>query len=134
MLNFGLLGKGNGGVSYTNLIVNGNFSDGTTGWVSMKEASGVGLTLDGEGYQIFTTEVDAIYRFSCRCDRAGVSPSISVKDKLPTGVSMLVMHPAGTGWNTYTGEFTALSLESVVHFGNGSNTALFDDVSVKKIS
>ncbi|RKZ25987.1 hypothetical protein DRQ29_05495 [bacterium] len=116
------------------LVTNGDFEDAANGWISMKEASGVGLTLDGEGYQTIVTEIGKTYKFSCDCDRKGVSPSISVKDKLPTGGSMLVIHPSGTDWNTYTGEFTALSLESVIHFGNGSNTALFDNVSIKIIA
>ncbi len=134
---FGFLGKGSGGggnVIPSNLVINGGFSNGANNWISMKEANGVGLTINGEGYQTVTTEIDATYKFNCQCDRSGVSPSISIKDKLPTGISLLVIHPTGTGWNTYTGEFTALSLESVIHFGNGSNTALFDNVSIKAIA
>ena len=115
-------------------VVNGYFKDGITGWVQMQVVTGGhGSTDGGEGWQTVVTETGTTYFFSCVCDRQGVSPSISVKDKLPTGSSIIVMHPAGVGFNTYSGEFTALSTESVIHFGNGSDTALFDNVSIREL-
>jgi len=115
------------------LVINGSFSNGVNGWVSMQETDGVGSTLDGEGYQAITVTPAETYHFSCKCDRVGVSPSISVKDSTQSGSSLVVFHPSGVGVHVYEGEFTAISSTAVIHFGNGSNTALFDDVSTKQV-
>jgi len=119
-------------VPCNNLLVNGNFDDGVNGWTSMQETNGIGSTLDSQGWQIFPTEVGKTYYFGCSCDRAGVSPSVAVKQTNENGTSLFVVHPSGTGWKSYSGEFTATTTTSAVHFGNGSNTALFDNAMIRE--
>jgi len=116
------------------LVVNGNFADGTTGWTQMQVNDGHGSTLGSQGWQAITVEVGETYQFRCDYDRKGVNPSISVKDATETGGSLLVFNPVANGWNNVAGQFDAVSTTAVVHFGNGSDTALFDNVSVRKIS
>jgi len=116
------------------LVINGTFKAGALGWFQMQVVTGGhGSTDGGEGWQIIQTEVGVTYQFTCDYDRQGVNPSISIKDKTETGSSLLVFNPIADGWNNVAGQFTALSVESVVHFGNGSDTALFDNVSVKEV-
>jgi len=74
-----------------------------------------------------------LYQFSCDYDRAGVSPSISVKELNETGSSLIVFNPAADGWNNVAGQFTSATGTVAIHFGNGSNTALFDNVSIIKV-
>jgi len=115
------------------LMINGDFANGVAGWIQMQENNGHGSTFGSQGWQAVTTEIGETYQFNCDYDRAGVHPSISVKADSDTGVSLLVFNPVANGWNNVAGQFTATSTTSVVHFGNGSDTALFDNVSMRKI-
>ncbi len=115
------------------ILMNGDFSDGTTGWVQMQESNGYGSTLGSQGWQIVAVESGATYQFSCDYDRAGVNPSIAVKADSETGASLLVFNPIADGWNNVAGQFTTTSTRVAVHFGNGSDTALFDNVLITKV-
>jgi len=115
------------------LVVNGNFSQGTAGWVQMQENNGHGSTLGSQGWQIISVEIGETYQFNSGYDRQGVHPSISVKADNETGVSLLVFNPVANGWNDVAGQFTATTATVAIHFGNGSDTALFDNVSLRKI-
>jgi len=115
---------------YSNLTSD---AEDTAGWVQMQVTGGIGSTFGSQGWQILTVENGKTYQFSCDYDRAGVSPSISVKADSDTGISLLVFNPSANGWNNAAGQFTATSDTVAVHFGNGSDTALFDNVSIKQI-
>jgi len=117
-----------------NRVVNGDFSNGTTGWTAMTVTDGVGSTDGGEGFQVITVKAGKVYDFSCICDRQGASPSIAIKADSTTGSSLLVFNPVVTGGALYTGQFTATSNTAVIHLDNANDAALFDTFSIKEVT
>jgi len=108
-------------------------ADASSGWVQMQVAGGFGSTDGSQVWQYVPVQNGRTYQFSCDYDRQGVNPSISVKANAENGTSLLVFNPVADGWNNVAGQFTATSNMVAVHFGNGSDTALFDNVSIVKI-
>ena len=117
------------------IVTNGNFDDGTTGWTGLSVIDGVARTLDTTGYQVVSTEIGTEYRVSFTCDAKGVSPQLQIQNGNVTGSPVIgEVNPSGnTGMKGYQTTFTALGVDSIIILSNGSNTALWDNISIKEI-
>ena len=117
------------------IVTNGDFDDGTTGWTGLDVIDGVARTLDTTGYQVVSTEIGTEYKVTFLCDAKGASPQLQIQNGNITGSPVIgEVNPAGNGvMKPCSTTFTALGLESIIILSNGSNTALWDDISVREI-
>jgi len=115
------------------LATNGTFDDGDTGWVGLDVVDGVARTLSTTGYQVISTVAGVVYKLSFVCDAKGVSPQLQVQNGNVTGSPVIAeVNPAGNGqMKGYSTTFTALGPDSIIILSNGSNTALWDNISVR---
>ena len=116
------------------LVTNGNFSNGATGWIGMNVADGVANTISTTGTQVITTEAGKEYRLTFDADAKGVVPQLAIQNGNVTPSPVIItIGPAGTGMNPYSATFTALGPDSIIVLSNGSNTALWDNISIKEV-
>ena len=118
------------------LVTNGSFSEGTTGWTGLEVVDGVARTLDTTAYQVISTEAGTEYRLRLDCDAKGVSPQCQVQNGAVTGSPPIAeLNPSGNiGMQGYSTTFIALGPDSIVVLSNGSNTALWDNISIKRVA
>jgi hypothetical protein len=123
-----------------NLITNGNFSNGTTGWsndatptftvsgggVASVDRNGGGAT--GQCYQTITTEVGRTYTVGVLV--SAMSNGFQVyADTGSTAMSQSAINSTGTHYWTFTATSTSTRLDfSAVQNGNG--TASFDNITI----
>ena len=125
------------------LITNGDFSNGTTGWsnnaTEIFTVSGGVATVDrnggsatGQCYQSITTEVGKSYTVSVLV--TAVSNGFQVyKDASSVGMNQGAVNTTGTHYWSFTATSTSTRLDfSAVQNVNG--TASFDNISVKKFT
>ena len=117
------------------IVINGNFDDGTTGWTGLDVIDGVARTVSTTGYQVISTVAATEYRLTFLCDAKGVSPQLQVQNGNVTGSPVIgEVNPSGnTGMKSYSTTFTALGPDTIVILSNGSNTALWDNISIKEV-
>jgi len=117
------------------IVINGNFDDGTTGWTGLDVIDGVARTVSTTGYQVISTVAATEYRLTFLCDAKGVSPQLQIQNGNVTGSPVIAeVNPSGnTGMKGYQATFTALGIDSIIILSNGSNTALWDNISIKEI-
>ena len=116
------------------LVTNGNFSNGATGWIGMNVVDGVANTISTTGTQVITTEAGKEYRLTFDADAKGVVPQLAIQNGNVTPSPVIItIGPAGTGMNPYSATFTALGPDSIIVLSNGSNTALWDNISIKEV-
>ena len=115
------------------LVINGDFSNGDTGWIGMNVVDGVANTIDTTGTQVINTVAGVEYRISFACDAKGVIPQLGIQDGNTTPSPVIItIGPTGTGMNPYSGTFIAIGPECIIVLSNGSNTALWDNISVRE--
>ena len=117
------------------LVTNGDFENGDTGWTGLNVVNGVANTISTTGYQVISTTNGSDYQVRFNCDAKGVIPQLSVQNGNTTGNPViLTIGPSGNGTMLpYSGTFTALGPDSIVILSNGSNTALWDNISIKEV-
>jgi len=96
----------------------------------------VARTLSTTGYQVIRTSIGSEYKLTFDCDAKGVSPQLQVQNGNTTGSAPIAeVNPSGDiGMQEYSITFTALGVDSIIVLSNGSNTALWDNISIKVIS
>ena len=116
------------------LVINGDFSNGDTGWVGMNVVNGVANTIDTTGTQVINTEASKEYALHFTADAKGVVPQLGIQDGNVTPSPVIItVGPAGTGMKPYSTTFTALGPECIIVLSNGSNTSLWDNISIKEV-
>jgi len=97
---------------------------------------GVARTLDTTAYQVISTEAGTEYRLRLDCDAKGVSPQVSIQNGATTGSPVIAtVDPTGNGsMLPFSTTFTALGPDTIVVLSNGSNTALWDNISIKRVA
>jgi len=117
------------------LVANGDFENGDTGWTGLDVVGGVARTISTTGYQVIGTVNGTEYEVLLECDAQGVSPQLQIQNGATTGSPVLAeVNPSGNGvMNSYSTSFTALGPDSIVVLSNGSNSALWDNISIKEI-
>jgi len=117
-------------------VINGDFENGDAGWTGLNVAGGVANTVSTTGYQVINTIAGQDYSVNFECDAKGVSPQLQIQNGNTTGSPVIAeVNPSGNGVMVpYSTTFTALDVESIVILSNGSNTALWDNVSIKRIN
>jgi len=119
----------------TEEVTNGDFENGDTGWTGLNVVGGVANTIATTGYQVISTIPGQNYDIKFKCDAVGVSPQLQVQNGNVTGSPVIAeVNPSGNGvMEPYSTTFTALSVDSIIILSNGSNTALWDNISVKRV-
>jgi len=117
------------------LVVNGDFENGATGWTGMNVTGGVANTISTTGSQVISTVAGRSYKVTLECDAKGVAPQSQIQDGVVTGSPVLsTVNPTGNGvMKPYSMTFVAGGSDSIIVISNGSNTALWDNFSVKLI-
>lgn len=127
-----------------NILDNGDFSDGGTGWnsidVTVDYSSGYAEVTDGlsSGARVYRAnipvEIGATYVFEGDAEiiTPGSTMTYYVKDNGGSGIMTLSL--SGTGWNTYNGEFipSAASVDLWLRAGTGG-AVNFDNISIRKV-
>lgn len=119
-----------------NLVVNGDFSNGTTGWTgysaTVTNVAGE-LSIDassfGGGQQYIATVVGRTYLITCSV-RIGTTNIIYVK---PNGTT--IGSTTSTSSTVISGTFVASSLSTPLNFENGgtAGTSIIDNISVQEV-
>ena len=117
------------------LVINGNFGNGATGWLGLDVVDGVARTIDVTGTQVISTTAATEYQLTFNCDAKGVIPQLAVQNGNVTGSPVIVtVGPSGNGvMLPYSATFTALGPDSIIVLSNGSNTASWDNISIKEV-
>jgi len=117
------------------LVTNGDFEDGATGWTGMNVTGGVANTIATTGSQVINTVAGMSYEVTLECDAKGVSPQSQIQNGAVTGSPVLSeVNPSGNGvMKPYSMTFVAGGSDSIIVISNGSNTALWDNFSVRLI-
>ena len=118
------------------LVTNGDFENGATGWDSINVVDGVANTINGTGTQVITTAIGVEYSVHFDCDAKGGVPQLAVQNgnSAPSPVLVSIACSGNGVFKAYSGVFTAGGLESIIVISNGSNLALWDNVSIKEIA
>jgi len=116
-------------------VLNGDFEDGDTGWTGVSVTNGQATTVSTTGYQVIHTTAGIEYSLNFTCDAKGVSPQLQIQNGNVTGSPVIAeVNPSGNGAMVpYSATFTALGPDSIVILSNGSNTALWDNISIKAV-
>jgi len=122
-------------ILWPELVINGDFSDGATGWDGIAVTDGIANTTGGTGTQVISTEIGVEYEVHFESNAKGGVPQLAVQNgnSAPSPV-LISIACGGNTWKQYSGVFTAGGPESIVVISNGSNLALWDNVSIKKIA
>lgn len=117
------------------LVTNGSFNNGTAGWTGLVVVDGVARTFDVTGTQVISTTAGVEYLLTLDCDAKGVVPQLAIQNGNVTGSPVIVtIGPTGSGIMVpQAATFTALGPESIIVISNGSNTALWDNISITNI-
>ena len=119
---------------WPDLVTNGDFSDGATGWDGIAVTDGIANTTGGTGTQVISTEIGVEYEVNFDGNAKNGVPQLAVQNGNSAPSPVLVsIACGGTTWKHYSGTFTAEGLESIIVISNGSNLALWDNVSIKEI-
>lgn len=116
-------------------VSNWDFELGDTDWNSIVVTDGIANTVGGTGNQVITgLEVGATYRMAIRADVQGVLPAASIHDGVGVGSQIIEMTLNQTaGFQTTSATFVTLTDTITLELKNGSNTALWDWTSIRKI-
>jgi len=118
------------------LVTNGDFEDLDNGWTGLVVNNGIAKTVDTTGYQAISTVAGVEHELNFDCDNAGVAPLLAIQDgAVPPGVQIIGVDCSGggAGFRHYSGRFKPLSADSVIVLSNGSNTAGWDNISVREV-
>jgi hypothetical protein len=143
-----ILDKSKGLVLGSELVTNGDFSNGTTGWTiangaTIAVSSGQfvvtnGIAAFGWSYASFTTVVGRTYRITGTVVGASTSWVFRVGDDATAGTNQKLALSGTTAGQSVSAYFVATATTTYVRLGlnNGtpSETATFDNISVKEIA
>ena len=133
-----------------NLITNGDFSDGTTGWTLSSSSEGSMTVTSGQlvltnndtsdppvyAWQAVKTEIGASYVVSCAIDPAGTASSHAVYVSTSSAFSDQFGFFTDQTSRGQVKEFTATTSTTYVILrvnANSASTSIFDDVVVRKV-
>ena len=128
------LSGGSGPTLGIEIVENGYFNKGDLDWVGMNVVDGVANTIDTTGTQVISTTNTSKYQVTFTADAKGVVPQLAMQNgNVTPGTVLLTIGPTGNGMLPYSGTFTAIGPESIIVLSNGSNTALWDNISIKEV-
>lgn len=141
-----VLDKSKGLVLGPELVTNGDFSGGTTGWTayaSTLSVSGGEVTVTnsgvnyGEIYQTVTTVVGQMYRISATL-RVGTAATVNLRAETVLTAANLFQQTTSSASNVViSGYFVATGTSTIVGCANANTnngTGIFDNISVKSIA
>jgi len=114
------------------LVVNGDFANGSSGWTGLEVVNGYArVNSAAAGSQSLTLTNGKTYRLTLDINAKGVTPSFKITNSTMSTVAAY----GGDVFKTYSVFFTVGSTGlSNISLNNGSQTALWDNVSVKEIT
>ena len=113
-------------------VVNGDFANGSSGWTGLEVVNGYArVNSAGAGSQSLTLTNGKTYRLTLDINAKGVSPGFNITNSTMSTVTA----SGGDVFKTYSVFFTVVSTGlSNISLSNGSQTALWDNISVKEIT
>ena len=141
-----MLDKSQGLALGSELVTNGDFSNGTTGWTayaSTLSVSGGEVTVTnsgvnyGEIYQTVTTVVGQMYKISATL-RVGTAATVNLRAETALTAGNLFQQTTSSASNVViSGYFVATGTSTIVGCANANTnngTGIFDNISVKSIA
>jgi len=113
-------------------VVNGDFANGSSGWTDLEVVNGYARVNSARsGSQSLTLTNGKTYRLTLDINAKGVSPSFNITNSTMSTVTA----SGGDVFKTYSVFFTVVSTGlSNISLSNGSQTALWDNISIKEIT
>jgi len=113
-------------------VVNGDFANGSSGWTGLEVVNGYArVNSASSGSQSLTLTNGKTYRLTLDINAKGVTPSFNITNSTMSTVTA----SGGDVFKTYSVFFTVVSTGlSNISLSNGSQTALWDNISIKEIT